>query len=214
MSDQPREPFMGEPVAQVDGSLTPPPRGLSVARWPWRPGAPGVVALAEGLMLLGSFCFSPWFSWSVLFELGPHTPASGGPRGPLPTFSYSGWAMAQGIPIDGPYYAIFEHLWLVPLAALALLALAWLQMQRLLPDRQATSALSALSALALLVELGFYLQVQGLQTLFGDFAGLNVSWGFWGAIAITVVALVAGVALLRPAHPRPITSAGGSKQGA
>lgn len=156
-------------------------------------------ALAEGLAL--AFCFfMPWFAF----------PYFGGPSagsGPFPgQVQYSGWDTAIGIP-EGPHFrfAIFAHLWLVPLTALALLVVAWLYSRRRITSRLALGYVLALSVLALLVELGFYWQIASLNAIDagGSSAGVRVPqytvlWGCWLAMCVNVVAGAACISLLKP----------------
>src|SRR5215472_19033027 len=117
VSDQPMESFVVEPVTQLDGSPGPEWKRPNVADWQGKLGQTGLIALAEGLALLGCFCL-PWFSFPVFGRAGPR---GFGPAVP----GYSGWTTAVGVPLDGATrFTLFVHLWLVPLTAVALLGLA------------------------------------------------------------------------------------------
>jgi hypothetical protein len=154
-----------ESVTWLDGSPVPQARRLSAAGLRGKLGQPGMIALAEGAALICCFFF-PWFSsLTPTFRNGPGR------------VSYSGWSIARGMPTGsgGPIrIALFVHLWLVPLAAVALLVIAWLCGQRRLSFHLAAGAILALSALALLVELGYYLQVSSLGSFYvSDSPGAN-----------------------------------------
>jgi hypothetical protein len=150
------------------------------------------VALTEGVLLLG-FWFAPWFSWHYEVFLSPRH--GGGPpphHGPLPQ-SYSGWAAAQGVTVFGQSLGFFTPLWLLPVTALALLGFAALQWRFELSQNLANAVLLALSLLALLIEREFYMQVQALPELAGGRIAIEVFWGFWGVLAMTVVAAAVGI---------------------
>ncbi|HEY7357045.1 MAG TPA: hypothetical protein VH590_11285 [Ktedonobacterales bacterium] len=204
MSHQEQEPFPPNPPEPLDRAQ-PPSLLLRVVRWPWKQGLPELIALVEGLALLGLFCFAPWFYWRVLtiigglhltqalrdhylYLLAPH--------------NFSGWAMAPGISIDDQPSSFFGYLWLIPLLGVALIALAGLHQRRMLSARITLAALLALSLLALLIEGGLYLQVQHFQEMLGDLTGVGVSWGFWSAAGVNAAGIIASILLRRPALPR------------
>ena len=216
-SNEHDEPFVVEPLQHVDGS--PVPR-LRVARWTWKPTIPALIALAEGLALLGLFCFSPWFSWQgVNIGLGLiDTPAADHYlRTLFRLHSYSGWAMAQGIAIPEEPTPFLIYLWLIPLIGVALVVLAGLLMQHLLSTRLALAAILTLSGLALLIEVVLYFQTRPFQQAldgggYDSSIAAGVSWGFWGAVAVNVAALVAEVTLFIRAGPRARPQATGAHQ--
>ncbi len=160
-----------------------------------------MIALAEGAALICCFFF-PWFS--------SLTPTSGNGPGRFAPVSYSGWSIAGGMPTGslGPIrIALFVHLWLVPLTAVALLVIAWLCGQRRLSFQLAPGAILALSALALLVELGYYVQVSSLGSVMANNPGANspigVLWGCWLAVGVNAVALAASANSLKPYRALP-----------
>ena len=199
VSDQNVEQFVVEPVTQLDGSPISTTGWARVAGLRQKLEQPGLIALGAGLTL--AFCFfMPWFAF----------PYFGGPNagpGPFPAqLQYSGWDTAIGLP-EGPHFrfAIFAHLWLVPLIALALLVVAWLYARRRITSRLALGCVLALSVLALLVELGFYWQIASLNALNPgeSSAGARVPqytvlWGCWLAVCVNVIAGAACIYLLRP----------------
>jgi hypothetical protein len=201
------EQFVIESVTWLDGSPVSQRRRLSAAGWRGRLGPPGMLALAEGLAFL--CCFSlPWFS---MRSFGPTGAPDG--SGPGPSFvSFSGWSIASGMPVSpnsAVRIALFVHLWLVPLTAGALLVIAWLCVQRRLFQPLAAGVILALSVLALLVELGYYVQVSSLALAYTDSSNgrapslIAVSWGCWLAIAVSVIATAAAANLLRPSGALP-----------
>ncbi len=211
------EPFGAEPRAQGSGSQ-PPALRRRRGRWPWKQGLPGLLALAEGLGLLGLFGFAPWFSWTdVHFILGLILTQASEDRmqSIFGLHPYSGWAAAWGVSIPDQSSPVFGYLWLIPLLGVGLVALAGLHQRRSISARLTLTALLALSGLALMTEAGLYVQVQSLQgtpaTSLGREAYLaaSVLWGFCCAVGITIAAIVAGVVLLKPALPRlhPLRSA-------
>jgi hypothetical protein len=203
VSNQRIDPFMVEPVTHLDGSPVPSEERSIITSWRGKLGLPGQIALAEGLALLGCF-FLPWFSF----------PATNVPDNqPVQLVSYSGWITAVGPSFSGLRIMLFVHLWLVLIAAVALLILAWMSAQRRVSHRLIVGVLLALSALALLVEIGFYVQVVVLNTLIDGGPGnahlADVLWGCWFAMLVNVTALAAGVYLLLSSrlHPTPAPAA-------
>lgn len=190
--------FEVEPIEQLDGSPVPQKQQRWATLQPWKLGLSGFVALIEGLGLLGFFYLSPWFSWMMLASPGLHQTIRS-LHYPWPTFAFSGWAVAQGVPVAGPSFG-FAPLQFIPLVALGLLILAALQWRLSPSQRLLSTALFVLSALGLLIERGFYLQVHALPGLYGGWVGADVSWGFWGALAVTVAGIVVGIHRLWPAH--------------
>lgn len=182
-------------------------RWRSLARWAWKPGLPGLLALIEGVMLLGLFCFAPWFSWQANIDI----PARISPQGDKylifidSNHLSSGWATAQGVVIESfsIFHAVFVYLWLIPLSAVALLAFGGLCLRHRISARLAGVALLTCSALVLLVELILYVHVLSIQhTMVADFVNVGVSWGFWVAVGVTAAAIAAGFTLLKPAYHR------------
>ena len=101
------------------------------------------------------------------------------------------------------------QLWLIPVTAVALLAFTWVYVQRRFSARLTVGVVVALSVLALLVEFGFYAQVQLLGPVI--FRGgpavidlMGVAWGFWLAVALNVVAIAVCTYYLRVAHKTPV----------
>lgn len=187
----------------------------------WRNvGLAGQVAVVAGVALLIAF-FLPWFSTpdptaglKVTANKAVVTVAQ-------PLFT-SGWnTAANGLqtPLLGSsvcascgtsHVAIFLSLWLIPLAALCLVYIAWLLSRGLLWRRMA----SILACVTLLVALGlealFLLEVQSLQSyevqviqsagqqLTGT--AYSVAWGFWVTLAVTGGALLLSSFLLLQRH--------------
>lgn len=198
ISAQNVEQFVLEPVTQLDGSPVPAAGRGRMAGLRQKLEQPGLIALAAGLAL--AFCFMmPWFAF----------PYSGGPGagpGPFPgQLQYSGWDTAIGIPEGRDFrFAIFVHLWFIPLIALALLVVAWFSARRRVTSHLALGCILALSALALLVELGFYWQIASLNAFDAGDAptGVHVPqytvlWGCWLAMGVHVVVGAACIFLLR-----------------
>jgi hypothetical protein len=191
-----------ESVTWLDGSPVPQARRLSAAGLRGKLGQPGMIALAEGAALICCFFF-PWFSMLTL--------TSGNGPGRFAPVSYSGWSIARGMPFfveGGPIrIALFVHLWLVPLTAVALLVIAWLCGQRRLSYHLASGAILALSALALLVELGYYVQVSSLGSVMANNPGANspigVLWGCWLAVGVNAVALAVSANSIKPYRALP-----------
>ncbi len=191
ISNQNVDDFVVEPVTLLDGSPVSTPGRVRVAGFRQKLDQPGMIALAEGLSLIICF-FLPWLAFPYFrSDL----------RGPS-LRQYSGWDAAIGIP-EVPQFrlAIFAHLWLIPITAVALLLVAWLYWQQRLTARLALGCVLALSALALLIAAGFYWQIASLDALE---PGTQVSpyaalWGCWLAMCINVVAGAACVYLLKPA---------------
>lgn len=199
ISDQNVEQFVVEPVTQLDGSPVSAAGRVRAADLRQKLERPGLIALAAGLAL--AFCFfMPWFAF-------PYFGGPGAGPGPFPgQVQYSGWDTAIGIP-EGPSFrfAIFAHLWLIPIIVGALLVVAWLCSQRRITSRLALGCVLALSVLALLVELGFYWQIASLNAI--DNGGgspaarvpqYTVLWGCWLAMGVNVVVGAACIYLLRP----------------
>jgi hypothetical protein len=187
----------------------------------WRNvGLAGQVAVIAGVALFVAF-FLPWFSTpdptaglKVTANKAVVTVAQ-----PLLT---SGWnTAANGLqtPLLGSgacaacgtsHVAIFLPLWLVPLAALGLIYIAWLLSKGSLWRRMAAILACVTLLLALLLEAFFLLEAQSLQSyeeqviqsagqrLTG--AAYSVAWGFWAALAITGAALLVSSFLLLQRH--------------
>jgi hypothetical protein len=158
----------------------------------------GQAAGIAGLLLLISF-FLPWFfspAFTARNPLGLTT---------LPTISHSGWSAASGVPIfdASTSLMLFPHLWLVPLSALALIAVAVLLRMGRLSIRLASVLIVAPAFLALLIEFFFLIQVNSIESAFSlSQAGIiarqvayGLSWGFWFAVIVTIAALGIGLFL-------------------
>ncbi len=189
--DQNVEQFEVEPVTQLDGSPVSTPGRVRVAGFRQKLDQPGMIALAEGLSLVICF-FLPWLAFPYF---------ASDSRG-LSLRQYSGWDAAIGIP-EMPQFrlAIFAHLWLIPITAVALLVVSWFYTRRRMTSRLALGCVLALSALALLIAAGFYWQIASLAAIE---PGARVSpyavlWGCWLAMCINVVAGAACIYLLKPA---------------
>ena len=196
ISDQNVEQFVVEPVTLLDGSSVPTSGRVRVAGFRQKLERPGMIALAEGLALVVCF-FLPWFAF-------PYA-APAAQRGLFlsTTAQYSGWDTAIGLPEGGTHFrfAIFVHLWLIPIAAVALLVVAWLCLQRRVAARLALGCVLALSVLALLIAAGFCWQIASLNAISSGnrVPQYVVLWGCWLAMSVNVVAGAACVYLLRPA---------------
>jgi len=191
----------------------------------WRNlGLAGQAALVAGLALVVAF-FLPWFS----------TPdPTAGPGGGYTlatnkqvvtvaqTATASGWnTAANGLQTPlfaggqcsaclSPHISIFLALWLVPLAALGLVAIAWLLGRGRLWRRMAAILACVTCLVALALETFFLLEVQSLQSydqqvfqsagqqLTGT--AYSVTWGFWVALAVSGVALLLSGFLLLQRH--------------
>jgi hypothetical protein len=201
VTDEDEEQLIIEPITWLDGSPVRQRRRLGAPAWSGKLGRQGMLALGEGLALLG--CFSlPWFSMNDLLLGGRST---SGPFIPS-VVSFNGWSIAGGMPFgNGPTGQIradlFVHLWLVPLAAAALLVVTWAHGRSRLSARLAAGAILALSTLSLLVVLGYYVQVTSLASLMvgpsGSTTLIGVAWGCWLAAGVSAVAMVAAASGLR-----------------
>ncbi len=189
----------------------------------WRNlGLAGQVILLAGLALGVAF-FLPWFSTP--------DPAAGPGGGyqisatkhvTVIARTLSGWDTAAN-GLQTPYFAggscascvaphvsIFLSLWLVGLAALGLIAVAWMMGRGLLWRRMAAILACIICLIALALEGFFLLEVQSLQSydeqLFQaagqQLTGLayGVVWGFWVALAVTGSALLVSGFLLLQRH--------------
>jgi hypothetical protein len=192
ISDQNVEQFVVEPVTQLDGSPVTAAGRVRAADLRQKLEQPGMIALVAGLAL--AFCFfMPWLS----------LPHFAGPSGRFFALPYSGWDTAIGLPEGSNFrLAVFAHLWLVPLAALTLLVVAWLYSHRRITARLALGCVLALSVLALLVELGFYWQIASLNAIDAGARGVDIPsyavlWGCWLAMCVNVVVGAACI-FLRP----------------
>ncbi len=152
-----------------------------------------------GLLLL-LFFFLPWmFSPAFTANIPPGIRA-------YPTVTHSGWSVANGVPIfdASTQLSLFPHLWLVPLCALALIAVALLVRANHLSLRLASALIVSLAFLALLMEFFFLVQVNSIEGAFAvSQTGINtrqaaygLSWGFWLAVIVTIVALGLGLFVL------------------
>jgi hypothetical protein len=195
-------------------------RGFDISLF-WRNlGLAGQVVLLAGIALGVAF-FLPWFS----------TPdPTAGPRGGYQIAAtkqvtvipqtLSGWSTAaNGLQtpffVGGscascvmPQVSIFLSLWLIALAALGLIAIAWMLGRALLWRRMAAILACITCLVALMLEAFFLLEVQSLQAYDEQIfqaagqqlkgTAYGVTWGFWLALAVTGVALfVSGFLLLQ-----------------
>jgi hypothetical protein len=189
----------------------------------WRNmGLAGQVVMLAGIALAVAF-FLPWFS-----APDPAASANGGyqishaKQVTVIPQTLSGWSTAAN-GLQTPFFAggscaacvtphvsIFLSLWLVALAALGLVAIAWMLGRALLWRRMAAILACTVCLIALLLELFFLLEVQSLQNYDEQVfqaAGqqlngiaYNVTWGFWVALAVTGVALLVSGFLLLQRH--------------
>ena len=158
----------------------------------------GQAAGLAGLLLL-IFFFLPWcFTPDVSAAATPITNR-------FPTTSHSGWATASGAPLLGgaTSFNLFPQLWLILVSALALMGVAVLLGRHRIGVRLAALLITFISLYALLLEILFLVQIDSFQGAIDELAGgrLNqtlygVSWGFWLALAATVVALGVGAFML------------------
>jgi hypothetical protein len=103
----------------------------------------------------------------------------------------------------GPAISVFLYLWLVPLVALAVMAVAWFLSRGRLAARTALLALIGGSALTVVLELSFLVAINGLQDYQKQsFSNLgirledtwfSVSWGFWLALVVSLAGLAFGL---------------------
>lgn len=189
----------------------------------WRNlGLAGKVILVAGLALVVAF-FLPWFSTPDPAA----TPGGGYEVTAKKTVTVivqtvSGWnTAANGLQTPfftsgsctscvAPHVSIFLSLWLIPLAALGLIAVAWMMGRGLLWRRMAAILACVICLVALAVETFFLLEVQSLQTydeqVFQSagqqLTGMaySVSWGFWAAMISTGIALLVSGFLLLQRH--------------
>ena len=151
-----------------------------------------------GLLLL--VCF--FLPWSFTPDIRAATTQ---PSASIPTASHSGWSTANGLPLNGgaTLFNLFPQLWLVLIAALALIAIAALLWLHRITQRLAAALVTTIALFALLLEALFLVQINSVQaavpgrlnqTLYG------VSWGFWLALVATLVALGIGASMLYQAY--------------
>src|SRR5579871_4892416 len=216
----PEEPS-GSPFSSQPGVYPPPPEAYTAPRAEQQhpaandAGAPEEAALAAqpfwtDLPLLGQvvgvagilllvFFFLPWcFTPDVSAASTPITNR-------FPTTSHSGWSTASGTPLLGgaTSFNLFPQLWLILVSALALMVVAVLLGRHRIGVRLAALLTSIIALYALLLEVLFLVQIDSFQSAIDDLAGgrLNqtlygVSWGFWLALAATVIALGVGTFIL------------------
>lgn len=159
----------------------------------------GQAAGIGGLLLL-IFFFCPWMFSPAFTATNPLGLRS------FPTASHSGWSVANGVPIfdASTSLALFPHLWLVPLCALALIVMGVMVRMGRLSIRQASVLIVALALVALVVEFFFLIQVNSIEDAFATSqagiisrqAAYGVSWGFWLGVIVTIVTLGIGLFLL------------------
>jgi len=159
---------------------------------------PGQLAGVAGLLLL--ICF--FLPWSFTPDIRAATTQ---PSASIPTASHSGWSTANGLPLNGgaTLFNLFPQLWLVLIAALTLIAIAVLLRLHRITQRLAAALITIISLFALLLEALFLVQMNSLQAAVPgrlNQALYGVSWGFWLALAATLVALGIGAAMLYQAY--------------
>ncbi len=189
----------------------------------WRNlGLAGQVILLAGLALGVAF-FLPWFSTPDPLA-GPNGGYQITAKKPVTVVlqTVSGWnTAANGLQTPffaggsctscvTPHVSIFLSLWLVPLAALGLLAVAWMMGRGVLWRRMAAILACVICLVALTLEALFLLEVQSLQSYDEQvfqaagkqLAGTaySVTWGFWAAMAVTGLALLVSGFLLLQRH--------------
>ncbi len=170
----------------------------------WRGlGLVGQVALLAGLALVIVF-FLPWFSSPDATDPGAAwSEATNG----IQTSFLSGGSCVL---CQASQISIFTYLWLVPLAALGLLAIVWLLSRGVLWRRMAAILISIVLLVALALEVLYLLEVQSLHTYAEQVmqstgqqlagSAYNVTWGFWVALAVTGAALLVSSFLLLLRH--------------
>jgi hypothetical protein len=159
---------------------------------------PGIVALVGGLATLWCFLL-PWFTLPASFLLPNNRSFITQPESAL--LILPGWNIAAGMPVpSGPTsparIALFVHLWLIPVVAAALLVVAWYAAQRRVGVRMAAASILVLSAGALLVELGYAVEVTSFAQVMPS--GVGVAWGCWLAVIVNLATAAVAVNLLRP----------------
>jgi hypothetical protein len=188
----------------------------------WRNlGLAGQVMLVSGFALVVAF-FLPWFSTPDPAAGPGGYQVSAAKQVTVSALSLSGWSTAAN-GLQTPYFAsgtctscvapqvsIFLSLWLIPLAGLVLIAVAWMMGRGLLWRRMAAILACVICLVALTLEVFFLLEVQSLQNydqqLFqaaGDqlvSTAYGVVWGFWAALIITGAALLVSGFLLLQRH--------------
>ncbi len=190
----------------------------------WRNlGLAGQVILLAGLALGAAF-FMPWLSAPDPLA-GPGGGYQVSPKTKEVTVvlhTVSGWnTAARGLETPlfasnsctacaAPHISIFLSLWLIPLAALGLLAIAWMMGRGLLWRRMAAILACIVCLVALALEALFLLEVQSLQSYNAQVfqaagqqlkgAAFSVTWGFWVALAVTGLALLMSGFLLLQRH--------------
>ena len=184
----------------------------------WRNlGLAGQVILTFGLALIVAF-FLPWFSTPGGYKVAANKTGVTVVQSVLT----SGWnTAANGLQTSllgngscttcpASHVSIFLSLWLVPLAALGLVAITWMLGRGLLWRRMAAILACVILLVALGLEAFFLLEVQSLQNydvqvfqsagqqLTGT--AYSVAWGFWAALALTGIALLVSGFLLLQRH--------------
>ena len=162
VSDRSFEEFVVEQVTDLSGSSLQAAGRHRSTHLLGRLWKPGVLALAEGLALLGCFCF-PWYvrpDLSIFNSLQVvHAP---------PSVSYPGWITAIALPTTLPGVSVIfaPQLLLIPLCALALFVTAWFYSRQHVTTRLASGMVLALSVLALLISLSFYVEMASEEAAF------------------------------------------------
>lgn len=167
-------------------------------------GLSGQVALLAGLALCVAF-FMPWFSMPDS-TASPGTGWNEAANGLQFSVSASGLCTV----CQAPQVSVFPYLWLIPLAALSLLLIAWLLSRGLLWRRMAGILICVALLVALALEGVYLLEVQSLQNFAEQVlqptgtqlkgAVYSVAWGFWMALVVTGAALLVSSFLLLRRH--------------
>jgi hypothetical protein len=189
----------------------------------WRNiGLSGQTTLVAGLALFVAF-FLPWLSTPDPAAAGVgYQAAANKVITVAQTTTVSGWnTAANGLQtpffVSGacttcltPHVSIFLSLWLVPIAALGLVEIAWLLGRGLLWRRMAAILACVTCLVALALEVFFLLEVQSLQSYDEQVfqsageqlkgVAYSVAWGFWVALAVSGVALLVSGFLLLQRH--------------
>ncbi len=166
----------------------------------------GQVALMTGLLVLLAFS-APWFSVPDFSRLVAQH---------YITTTFSGWGAAayDFSTILAPHVHLFPHLWLIPLSAVIVLAASLLRSQGKLSQPIATTIFFASYLLIPLVALGFFFQINSLESQVprpgvGEGEDIfpkpaySVAWGFWLTLAICGIALFLSLYALRQHQTLP-----------
>jgi hypothetical protein len=159
-------------------------------------GRTGQAGCLVSLASLGCFLL-PWYSTPDFAHPMIHTQQQ-------PTAIYAGWETAAGW--SGAPPGTYLYLWLIPLSVGGMLVVFWFLGKHQIETKQAITIIIILAAVALLVQVGFFIEVTLLESVreaVYQTNGYGVLWGFWLAGVIFITLGAAGIRALKPHIPPP-----------